>query len=235
MFQSPNRLVVHVDTAAGLRYQGAVTDADVEGRTARIVAEFPLRSGPGLTIGEGVSLSFPGLRPGEPFHTPAQVITRIEDRLRIRYRFEVGRSVAAVLSPLADWRFATRVQPFPQAPILASIERMDQTARYAAEVRDISATGVALCVSAADEAQLFSAWKLRVTLRIPGASKEFELIGNICYRRPEKDVILYGIDFDHGATNDFNDKQKYIDDYVTGCQAAAIQMLRSALEKRKAG
>ena len=113
MFQSSNRLVLHLDTASGQRFQGAVTDAEVESHTARIVAEFPLNSGPSLMIGEGVSLSFPGLRPSDPFHTPAQIVTRIEDRLRIRYRFEVGRSVGQVLSPLADWRFATRVQPFP--------------------------------------------------------------------------------------------------------------------------
>lgn len=235
MFQSSKRLEVILHTASGQRFQGAVTDADVEDRTARIVAEFPLNGGPTIMIGEGVSLSFPGLRPQDPFHTPAQVVTRIEDRRRMRYRFEVGRSVGQVLSPLADWRFATRVQPFPKAPIMATVERIDQATRYSVEVVDISATGVALSVLRDYEQHLYSSWKLRIGIQLPGR-EEFEMTGNVCYRRPSEDnKLLYGVDFDSAVTLDFNGKQGMIHDYVTGCQAAAIGMLRKALDTRKAG
>jgi len=234
MFQASKRLEVLLDTASGGRFQGAVTDAEVEDSTARIVAEFPLNGGPALMIGEGVSLTFPGLRAEEPFHAPAQVVTRIEDRRRMRYRFEVGRTVGQVLSPLADWRFATRVQPFPKAPVMATIERIDQATRYNVEVVDISATGIALSVVRDYESHFYSTWKLRVGIQLPGR-EEFEMLGNVCYRRPADDnKVLYGVDFDSATTLDFNTKQGMIHEYVTGCQAAAISLLRKALASRPA-
>ena len=229
-----NRLDLDVFTSTGQNFRGSVTDAQVENETAVIVAEFPTRNAPPMHVGEGVSLSFPGLQSGEPFHSPAQIVTRIEDRLRLRYRFEVGRSVGAVLAPLADWRFATRVQPFPNAPVSAAVERCDGGSRFTARVQDISATGIALHVSTGDEPRLFSVWQLKVWLQLPGVPHEFLMMGNVCYRRPAKNHILYGIDFDSVATVDFGKHQATIHKYVSNCQATAIHMLRQALPARKA-
>jgi len=62
------------------------------------------------------------------------------------------------------------------------------------------------------------------------------MIGNVCHRRPlEGNKLLFGVDFDSASTLDFNKKQGLIHDYVTGCQAAAMGMLRQALEMRQAG
>ena len=76
---SPDRLTFYLETFSGERFHGTVTGAETEGDAGKIAVDFPPQSAPGLQIGEGVSLFFPGLDPDIAFHTPGQTVTRIED------------------------------------------------------------------------------------------------------------------------------------------------------------
>ena len=221
-------LRVVLETPDGKRFHGSITEGDTESESARLICEFPRSSGLDLSIGEGVRLVLPNFYGRGEHIEEVKTILRLEDRLRVRYGFVVGREIALVYSRITDWRLATRVRPFPEAPVQAQIRPLDGRRSYTVEVEDISATGLGVTLSSAYESELFVLWRGGVAIQLPGSSESFEMVSNIVYRRPTRDPerIFYGLDFDAVATDGFADKQARIHKFVVGHLNAVLYSFR---------
>ncbi len=222
-----DRLALIVLDSSKHSHEGVVLCSEVEGTSALLISGFRRHRAPALDVGEEVQLSMPRLHPDSESTFPARAVLRSEDRMQVRYHFEVGPAIGWVLAKIADGRFAARVRPYPLAPIGAVLESCQGGVRVPVEVKDISATGIALLVPGDHEPRLFSEWDVRLWLQVPvDSGPPMEMIGRVCSRRIEGEEICYGIDFDSEATPDFGLKQDVIHEYTTSCQAAAIYMFR---------
>ncbi len=229
-----NTLPIRVVALDGKSYQGSVVavDVDVVTRLTRVLVEFNRTHAPELAIGAKAILFLTEFGEEAPTQVPSVTIFRREDPVRRQYQFQVGKVIGIPRVRRSLGRLAARVRPFSGAPVEAAIQRLKGGAIYWVTLKDISATGVAVLVRMTDEPHLYSAWRLRLFLSLPGREEVLRFVGNVCHRRRVKDAIRYGIDFDAGATTNFERKQNAVSVYVSGCQAGWLRAMTNSWVRR---
>ena len=225
------RLVVRLRAADGRGYRGIVIEAGSPDGDPSVLIDFPRGKGPVVPIGEKVELSFENNRLPVPLIADGTIAFRSEDRFRLRYQVLMGgelRNALCALSVLNDRRLAARVRPFSRAPIAMRIGVRGEGVIAPVTVNDVSATGVAISLSAEYERELFASWDLDMEIILPGESRPLSLAGKVRYRSPGVPAVRYGVDFDGENTGDFGKKQERIFQYVSACQSVALRNLMRA-------
>ena len=217
-------LAVRLETVRDERFPGVVAEVEIGTETTNVLVDFSRSAAPDVRVGEDVTLGMVGTR-GEPLELTGRAIFRSEDPFRRRYQFLIGERVGIPWGPGSRRRLASRVRPFPLAPVQVFVQREEGGSSYPATLVDISATGIGLIVPEEAESELFGAWSLLIHLDLPGNDGHHTLLGRVCHRREAQEGTRYGIDFDSERTPRFAHVQDRILAYVTGCQAGWLEAL----------
>lgn len=214
-------LVVRLQTDKG-SFQGVVVHTEDTGNEARVVVDFPPSDVPTIPVGSEAPLVFSGSSLPADLKGSGTVVLRREDFFRHRYMFQVGHDAVSTLRKAVSQREATRVQPLASMPVKISLTTVEHNQRVDPELSDISATGVSVRVPRLEEQKLYSSWRMRIALLLPGEQKPIALFGNVKYRKLVGPSVHYGIEFDP-ASPDYAISQNEIIAYVLRCQAEAFR------------
>lgn len=185
-------LQASVRTTSSLEFQGHVDSA----QHREVTITFPRDGGPIFAIGQELTVSFRSREVFEPFAASARVIFRKDDPYQSRYRFEVGESDAQTLSALYKRRGGARMRPEEDFPVETLATGIGDDSRVRCKLRDISKSGLSLCVSQADEAKLCSLDRMSISFELPGDGSRIEVEAEVRYRQLEGEEVHYGLEFD---------------------------------------
>ena len=114
-----------------------------------------------------------------------------------------------------DRRLTPRVSPRAEAPIKATLDtRGGAVRRGAGQVRDISAGGLAIALSARDDRVLSSFTLFRLRFSLPGSKTRFELLANLVRRRLVNAQVRFGVSFVDANDRAYDDVMDALDDYM---------------------
>lgn len=125
--------------------------------------------------------------------------------------------IAQDLHILFNRRKSRRVEPDPEEPIQVLLEDAVRGKSAPARVLDISTGGVGLLLTPEVDPRFAEVEKVRVALRLPGATEDLRLEGNVRRRSEEIGGVRYGIQFDPDQTAHFGEQQVLLAKYVVRC------------------
>ncbi|MGH7150296.1 MAG: PilZ domain-containing protein, partial [Planctomycetota bacterium] len=183
---------------------GRLHDVSAEGAGVILPS---LASAP-LSVGQHAELVFVGTTIIKPLRVSAVVSHhRVEGRgaeAVQHYGFDFTNMdgfdellIAQDLHILFNRRKTRRVEPDPEEPIEALLEDEVHGKSGSARVVDLSTDGVGIHVTSKVDSRFAEVERVRVALRLPGASEDVRLEGNVRHRSEASGGgVRYGIEFD---------------------------------------
>ncbi len=204
------------------RYNEAceVVVLDLESEEATVLLDVPPSEGFAVAVGETAMLLLYGADPNISIQVRGKVVFQSKSGSAIRYQFRLDDHGTRHLNNLVERRRSVRVRPDPYAPVDLIFQDEDGAACVHGFVRDVSDTGISVLVDPQEEQLLFSAWKLRLSVCLPGEDVPVEVVGIVRYRKLTGSVIQYGIEFDPEETAEFAHQQERLTAYVSSRQNA---------------
>ncbi len=184
-----------------------IADVTCNGASVRFAKD----SAPTVTKGEAltVSIESPNLEGGATISATVIFTGDSTTERLIGLAFEasddlVGRGSEPFFE-LFNRRVAYRGMDKPAAPDVAAAvmpleSAHDNDVVYPVTVRNISATGISLCVSTDPDNFLRERVNIRLALQLPGQRSAYEIVTRVCYRTVANDNIYYGCHFDWQET-----------------------------------
>lgn len=209
---------LHAEAAInGVRYGGSVRAIRSRQGRFRIAVQFeafpPLRAGSRILLGLTEGLL-------ERLSLEAILIARRQLDGRVRCLFDAGPRRAAPGS--ANTRGSVRIRPSPSAPARMRVENHD--AEFV--VRDLSVGGLSLVLPKDAELPLAVGAVGSISLVLPGEPAPLDLVARVRNRRLFGGSILYGLQFEAGATPGFAYKETRLQRYLVRRQQQMIRIAR---------
>ena len=169
----------------------------------------------------------------KPLNIVATVLSRRkeDDRTICTFRFThmatVDRSLPPDIYSVFNRRQMFRVRPDPRRPIRATLVAVrddDQRIVAAAQVTDISGSGVGVFVDAREAAPFNLSGHLDLELSLPGEEQPLIFRGRICYRVEMGKRWRYGIEFDPRRTEGYRHKQQRLMTFIMNRQRDLLKL-----------
>lgn len=177
-----------------------VLDLDSEEREGSVLLDVPRTEDFAVPVGETAVLLFSGVEPERTIQITGTVVFQTETKSAIRYEFKLDEAGTRHLNDLVERREAVRVRPAHDEPVHVTVRSEEGSSRVEAVIRDMSEKGISILVDPSKESLLYSAWKVRLSLRLPGEDRSTDLVGIVRYRRLADAQIQYGIELDKKET-----------------------------------
>ena len=146
---------------------------------------------------------------------------------RFTHMATVDRSLPPDIYSVFNRRQMFRVRPDPRRPITATLVsiREDETEiRAAAQVTDISGSGVGLIVDGRVAAPFNLRGQLDLELSLPGKDRPLIFRGRMAYRVEVGKRWRYGIEFDPRRSDDFRSKQQQLMRFIMDRQRDLLKL-----------
>ena len=208
-------LQVAVRLANGSVVSGVPLDLMMDGAGVR----FNPATIPALEMGQQVVLTFTSRLIEDSVQASAIVVNRTEQGSSRRYGFrftdycELERQLSREIFRLFNRRGSHRVVPHPDAPVEVTLEGIQDGGEVRVNLIDVSATGMALRITATVESAMVETSNVKFSLLLPGHQDPLKLEGIIRNRRLEEVGIHYNVEFTL-ELGDARSHQGVINDYV---------------------
>lgn len=207
-----------------------VLNVNIAGAAMRL----PREAGPALAIGQPVTLTFTGAHLPDPLQVHAKVVACSFQHGRCGVEFVGSEGLHKRLSPKAyslfNRRAAYRVKlsPAELAVVAIKLLKVDwipssrpsaqgppPANEYVGQLKDISATGIAIWVDLKVSAILKFSQLLEISFGLPPSSEP--LLRLTCWVRHSQaqgELVCYGLEFDRVRSKHFQRQQDKIAEYV---------------------
>jgi hypothetical protein len=180
---------------------------------------FPTKECPRFTLNEKIRLKLELGSPKKVIQIDAFLrgSDTVSDTTQCRFQFADPSSLLLNLTP-SLWKCFNRRQAFrvnldPISSPEVTLEWRDGVTR--GHLADISAKGMGLSVRPDVAQELGHPDRLMLSFRLPGCDIPLKIVGQSFYRRSEKDdFIRYGIQFDWSRTENAQQQEAALVDYV---------------------
>ena len=217
---SPEGVTVSLFSRDNKAFEVVVLDLDGEEREATVLLDVPRSESFAVAVGETAVLLLYGADPNISIQVCGKVVFQSKSGSAIRYEFLLDDNGTRHLNNLVERRRSVRVRPDPYAPVDVVLKDEDGGACVQGLVRDVSDSGISVLVDPKEEQLLFSAWRLCLSVRLPGEDVPVEVVGIVRYRKLTGSAIQYGIEFDPEETPEFAHQQERLAAYVRSRQDA---------------
>jgi len=187
-------------STANKAFDVVVLDLDSEEREGSVLLDVPRSEDFAVPVGETAVLLFSGVDPGRTIQVTGTVVFQAETKSAIRYEFKLDEAGTRHLNDLVERREAVRVRPSANDPVRVTVQSDETNSRVEAVVRDMSEKGISILVDPRKESLLYSAWRVCLSLHLPGEDRPADLVGIVRYRRLSDSQIQYGIELDTKQT-----------------------------------
>jgi hypothetical protein len=178
-------------------------------------AAYPADQAPLLLIGQTVSLGFRGEALEGVAHARGVVVRRADDGGVRTYDFQLDHLGGTALDAAVNRRASLRVPPEPGSPVRVNLRQDPADPGVHALMRDLSTGGMSVLVGREQEWLLARVDRVWLELRLPGATRELQLVGRVVHRRLERTAIHYGIAFEEpeeGREAPLEAVRRYVED-----------------------
>jgi hypothetical protein len=220
-------LDVTVQTADGQIFAAELLDLTIEGAGTR----FRRDAGPTLALGQGATLTFTSARLLRPIHVHAKVRSRVELGAFRSYRYgfefderdELQRQLSGEIHRLFNQRLDYRVEPDAAEPVEATIKLYEAEPSAAltnsdfqatGRVKDICGVGAAVLLDREVETTLAATDLVAVGFRLPPNDVMLQFTAWIRHRELHEESVCYGLEFDSGRSDQFQQQQNEILKYT---------------------
>jgi len=205
---------------------GAIFNTSMHGAT---IAFDPQRL-PNIALNERVKLQLTTTQSKKIIMVDATLkhLKNANDNVICRFQFadpsSLAKNLDISLMSYFNRREAFRVKPDINEPIVVDIEWGDGSTQ--GRVVDISQTGMGLGIKPEVTKMPGHPEQVILSFRLPTSKKTIKIVGTTVYPRPSRKIILYGIKYDFGQTENSYQQESAITSYVIYRQREIIARIK---------